>query len=104
MVGLDSMKREWINLSYTIPGRGLRLIKAEIRKGGIPSKTTIIYPKSDDPCSERGFVLYQDRRSDELKLRIVSTSKRRLRRFCRDFTRFSGGGVWSENHWVVPWR
>ena len=90
-----------MKLSYIIPGKGLRLLTAQVVKTG-GSKPTIIYPEGTHPCTERGFLLYQ--RGPLLHLRVPTESQRRLRRFLRDYVRFSGGGVESTNFWMAPFR
>ena len=96
-------KSEFVHVSYVIPGIGVRALVAEVVRttfGGHPPQT--VYPGQNDPCSERGYVLYVS--GDNLKIRTPSPSQRRLRRFIRDYVRFSGGRLESVSLWTVPWR
>jgi hypothetical protein len=103
-VGGKQVREKYVHVSYIILGRGLRIATMRIvgGRGGRPRK--ILYPGLADPCSERGFALYQAGRRNELRLRTPSSSQRRLRRFLRDFVRSQGGATWSTNIWVTSWR
>ena len=99
------MGREYLKMSWVIPGSGLRQLTARVVMGRGPKHKRIVYPSEGDPCTERGrFVLYVAGRRDELRFRMVSQSPRRLRRFTRDFVKFQGGAPHSLCLWRTPWR
>jgi len=98
------LRREYLHVTYIIPGRGLRMAMMRIVEDGGGRPKEVMYPASGDPCTERGFTLYLAGRRGELRLRVPSESPRRLRRFLRDWVKHEGGGVWSVNMWVTPWR
>lgn len=87
------MREEYVHISYVVLGRGLRMATMRIVGGGGRRPREILYPGLADPCSERGFALYQAGRRDELRLRMPGESQRRLRRFLRDWVRHEGGAV-----------
>lgn len=96
-------KIEFLHLSFVVPGVGVRSLVAEVVRadfGGRSPQT--VYPNPGDPCSENGYFLYVS--GGNLKLRTPSPSPRRLRRFIRDYVRFSGGRLESVSIWTVPWR
>lgn len=99
------MRREYLKMSWVKPGSGIRQLTARIVMGRDPKPERIVYPSEDDLCTEKGrFVLYVAGRHDELRMRMVSQSPRRLRRFARDFIKFQGGAPHSISLWRTPWR
>ena len=92
------MKRQYLHLSYVVAGRGIRLATAKVVLGkGGPTPKKIVYEQDR-------FLLYLAGRGSELRIRIPTTSERRLRRFLRNYVCSIEGSPWSTNFWFTPWR
>jgi len=103
-MGGKQVRREYLKASWVKPGDGLRQLTARIvtDKGACPKSP--VYPRSGDPCTEKGFLFYVAGRGDELRVRIPTSSERRMRRFLRDYVRSRGGAPHSVTFWRTPWR
>ena len=98
------MKGQYLKLTWVEPGVGIRFLVAKVIIGKGPTPKRVVYPEREDPCTESGFALYVAGRGNELRLRAPTESKRRMRRFLRDYIRRQGGSTWSVNFWRTPWR
>ena len=98
------MRREYVKVSYVVPGRGLRFLVARMTLGQGPRPRAVVYPRKGDRCTETGFHLYVAGRGDELRLRVPTGSERRMRRFLRDYVKSRGGAPSSVSFWRTPWR
>jgi len=92
------VKGKFVHLSYVVAGKGIRLATAKVVLGKSgPKPKQVVYGQDK-------FLLYVAGRRDELRIRIPTTSKRRLRRFLRNYVCSVGGSPWSTNYWFTPWR
>ena len=95
----------FLHLSYVIPGTGIRTFTARITHAKRGKLSNIVYPQPDDPgdpCTQPKHALYM--KGEELRIRVPQASARKLKRFLRDYVRFSGGGIWSMQHYITAWR
>lgn len=71
-------------MSYLVPSVGIRLATMRVTRSKGAHPRISVYPAPENPCTEKGFLLYMAGYRDELRIRAPTDSVRRMRRFLRD--------------------